>query len=106
MSETFIEIFSNLILSPIFGNTPNSEINKPPKVSASIVSGSSSSSKKLTNSSISIFASTLYLLVETSIISCSSMSCSSSISPTNSSRISSIVISPHISPYSSITTAK
>ena len=36
----------------------------------------------------------------------SSISCSSSISPTNSSKISSIVTKPHISPYSSITTAK
>ena len=39
-------------------------------------------------------------------MSSSSTSCSSSISPTSSSRISSIVIKPEIEPYSSITTAK
>ena len=39
-------------------------------------------------------------------MSSSSTSCSSSISPTSSSKISSMVINPHTAPYSSITTAK
>ena len=62
VSDTSIDTFSNVILSPVFGRTPNLDINSPPKVSASMESGSILRLKKLINSSSSILASTLKLL--------------------------------------------
>ena len=56
--------------------------------------------------SSSTLASAEYVLFDNLIISSSSTSCSSSISPTSSSKISSIVTNPEIEPYSSITTAR
>ncbi len=69
MSDTLTVNFSILILSSISGKTPNSEINNPPNVSASTVSGSIFKLKKLINSSNSIFASTINWLSEIFTIS-------------------------------------
>ena len=97
-----------LTTSPITGTLPTILIMKPPNVSISSFSSDSEIAiKKSSNKSKVIFASTITdpsgILSKRHSVN---ESCSSSISPTNSSTKSSIVTKPSIPPYSSTTSAK